>query len=246
MPEEKVIPPFRMIGNLCFVGTYGESCHILDIGDGLIMIDTGYERTVPAILEGMNTLGLRPEDIKIILHSHGHSDHTGGTPSILKLCGAKTYLRHEDLRYISGFEPDLDYEDGGHIRLGNADITVLHTPGHTDGTVSFFFNVTEGGRQYRCGMFGGAGTKQLKRDFLLKRGLDLGQRDRFFASIERLKGERVDVLVGNHSWHNHTFENSKILLETGENRFINPARWQEFLCECEESMRRIIESEVCG
>ncbi len=241
MAEERYIPPFRMIGNLYFVGTYGESSHIIDTGDGLVMIDTGYEKTVPVILAGMSALGFDPKDIKIILHSHGHSDHTGGTPSLLKLCRAETWLRHEDLRYISGFEPDREYADEGHIRLGGTDITVLHTPGHTDGTVSFFFEVEEGGSTYRCGMFGGAGTKQLRLDFLEKRGLDIGQRDRFFSSIERLKRERVDVLVGNHSWHNHTFENAKILLETGENRFINPGRWQEFLGECEESMRKIIE-----
>ena len=244
MAEERYIPPFRMVGNLYFVGTYGESSHIIDTGDGLIMIDTGYEKTVPAILSGMKTLGFDPKDIKIILHSHGHSDHTGGTPSLLKLCRAETWLRHEDLRYISGFEPDREYEDGRHIRLGKTDITVLHTPGHTDGTVSFFFDVEEKGRTLRCGMFGGAGTKQLGLDFLKKRGLDIGQRDRFLESIARLRNERVDVTVGNHSWQNHTLENSAVLLETGENRFIDRSVWTELLDGCERKMREMIANQL--
>jgi len=54
-----------MIGNLYFVGTKEASSHLIDTGDGLILIDTGYEETADAILESMNTLGFDIKDVKV-------------------------------------------------------------------------------------------------------------------------------------------------------------------------------------
>ena len=51
------VPSFRMIGNVYFVGTVEASSHMIDTGDGLILIDTGYEETADVIVESMNTLG---------------------------------------------------------------------------------------------------------------------------------------------------------------------------------------------
>ena len=50
------IAPFKLLGNIYFVGTKAASSHVIDTGDGLIMIDTGYEHTAPVILESMQTL----------------------------------------------------------------------------------------------------------------------------------------------------------------------------------------------
>lgn len=236
--------PFRIAGNLYFVGTYAASSHLIDTGDGLILIDTGYAETADVIVESMRELGFRIEDVKMILHSHGHGDHTFGTPKLLSLCHAQTWLRHEDLRYLNGiFTPDHDFENGEVIRLGNTEITILHTPGHTVGTVSFFFNVTENGKVLRCGMFGGAGTKQLTAKYLARNRLSLDQRRMFFESIYRLRGEHVDLFVGNHSWHNHYRENSALLGTSEKNPFIDAERWPAFLEKTRAAMEKIIREE---
>ena len=83
------IPPFRLAGNTYFVGTYKASSHLIDTGDGLILIDTGYASTADVILESMQILGFDIADVKLILHSHGHYDHTEGTAKLLKLCKEK-------------------------------------------------------------------------------------------------------------------------------------------------------------
>ena len=54
-------------------------------------------------------------------------------------------------------EPDQHIHDGDHIRLGNLDMECVETPGHTLGTISFFWNITQDGRTLRAGMMGGAG-----------------------------------------------------------------------------------------
>ena len=172
--------PFRLAGELYFVGTYKASSHLIDSGEGLILIDVGYEETADVVIESIETLGFDVKDVKYILLSHGHRDHSGGVPKLIARSGAKCFMFKEDLRYLNGFTPDEYLSDGQLIRLGNVEILCLHTPGHTAGTASFFFNVTENGRTLRAGTFGGAGTNQLKKPFLDDRGLPYGLRGLYF------------------------------------------------------------------
>lgn len=237
------IAPFCIAGNLYFVGTHPASAHLIDTGEGLILIDTGYEHTAPVIVESMAKLGFDIADVKLILHSHGHYDHTDGTQHLLPLCHAKTYLAREDLRYIRGFEPDEYFYDGQVIRLGNTEILCLHTPGHTAGTYSFFWDVITERGAVRAGTFGGAGYNQLKKPYLDARGLSYHNRADYLASIERLRGVHVELFIGNHAWHNKTRENAEILRETGENRFIDDTRWLAFLNRCERKFMDMIHTE---
>jgi len=158
--------PFKLAANIYFVGTYKASSHLIDTGAGLILIDTGYEESADVIVESVTELGFDIKDIKYILHSHGHSDHTGATPKLQRITGAKTFLGEKDVKYIKGWKQDFFYRDGQVISLGNTNILCLSTPGHTEDTYSFFFDVEENGKVYRAGMFGGAGTNQLKKSYL--------------------------------------------------------------------------------
>lgn len=235
--------PFRMAGNLYFVGTRAASSHLIDTGDGLILIDTGYPETADVIVESVAALGFDIHDVKLILHSHGHRDHTGGTAKLLGLCRAETWLRREDEKYISGFTPDHSYGDTESIRLGDTEIRCVWTPGHTVGTMSFFFDVVENGRAVRCGMFGGASPNQLRKSWLDDYGCSFDQRRQFYASIESLKSERVELHVGNHTWDNDYAGNFARMTETGENPFLDDSHWMKFLEERRKKMDRIIEEE---
>lgn len=231
--------PFRMIGNLYFLGTREASTHLIDTGDGLILIDTGYEENADIIVENMETLGFDIRDVKIILHSHGHTDHTWGTPRLLELAPyAKTYLSFCDLKYINGFTPDYDINDGDVITLGNTSVYCMFTPGHTEGSVSFFFDVVEDGVTYRAAMFGGAGTNQLKRAYMNRREVPYLCRGLFFDSIERLLNEHVDVFVGNHIGHNRTPEKYERMKDAQKNPFIDPEEWAKFLLKSRGALKR--------
>ena len=232
--------PFRLIGNVYFVGTEKASSHLIDTGAGLILLDTGYAETAEVIAESAIALGFDIRDVKYILHSHGHGDHTDGTPRLLELTHAKTFLAQEDVKYISGWMPDHFYQDGQVVRLGNTEILCLATPGHTEGTYSFFFNVTENGRVYRAGMFGGSGTNQLKKDYLNRKGCSWLNRGLYFKSVDRLKQEHVDVFLGNHTWNNHTKEKYERMLTSAENPFIDDTEWLAFLEKCEKKLEQVI------
>ena len=239
------ITPCRLAGNCYFVGTYKASSHMIDTGEGLILIDVGYRETADVVIDSLAILGYDVSQVKMILLSHGHGDHSDGVPGIVARSGAKVYMFEQDNRYLKGFLPDVYLHDGDVIRLGNTEILCLHTPGHTEGTASYFFYTEENGQKLRVGTYGGAGHKQVMKPFLDKYGLTYLQRGMFYRSIERLRGEHVDVFMGNHSWHNKTREKSEMIAAGCEgNPFIDETLWGKFLDATEAHLNRVIADEI--
>ena len=257
---EGYIRPCRIFGNLYFVGTRPASSHLIDTGDGLILIDAGFPEALDELVKNISALGFDPMDIRIILLSHGHYDHAGAARDLAKMTGADIYIGKGDLKMVTGeedsslaelfcvsytqfFTPDVLLSDGDRVSLGNTEILCVSTPGHTDGTMSFFFDITDGEGHYRVGMFGGAGTNTLTGEFLSSHSLPYSSRDLFFGSIERLKQERVEIFLGNHVGNNDT-EGKLQRVESGEkDAFFAPDGWMAFLKERENRLKEIIEKE---
>ena len=236
-PWEGKLEPFKIIGNVYFVGTFQASSHIIDTGDGLILIDPGYSNAFYLVIDSIHRLGFDPRDIKYIINTHWHVDHTQATAALADLSGAKTLIGREDFENAQQyFTPDITVSDGDTLKLGNTVITFMETPGHTKGTVSFFFETEDNGRIYRVGMFGGAGANTMAQGRLEYDSC----REDYRSSIHRLKKEKVDVFIGNHVWNNNTAVYGRILLETGENKFIDDTLWTRFLDFCEERLDNII------
>lgn len=232
--------PFRLIGNTYFIGTYQASCHLIDTGDGLIMVDPGYSKTAYLVLDSIYQLGFCPQDIKYIINTHWHWDHTEATAAFADLSGAKTLLGRDDVQNAAKyFTPDILIDDGDTLTLGNTTVQFVHTPGHTKGTISFFFHTEENGKVYRVGMFGGAGVNTM-----VEGAFDFdGCREAYLASIKRLKEEPVNVCIGNHTWNNDTYGKSLKLLAGGENDFIDDTIWLKFLESCEKRLKEIMEKD---
>lgn len=236
-PWEGKIEPFKIIGNVYFVGTFQASCHLIDTGDGLILIDPGYSNTLYLVIRSIYELGFNPKDIKYIINTHWHGDHTEATSAMVDLSGAKTLIGSDDEEKAKRhFNADILIKDGDLLSLGNTNILFMETPGHTKGTISFFFETKENGKVYRIGMFGGAGANTLVPERYDYEGCREGYR----ASLHRLQKENVDVFIGNHVWNNDTFVKGKILKETGENKFIDKNLWHEFLTFCEKRLDEVI------
>ncbi|MBQ4088217.1 MAG: MBL fold metallo-hydrolase [Clostridia bacterium] len=237
---EGAMEPFKIIGNVYYVGCFSASSHLIDTGDGLILIDTGYADTLHLLINSIYQLGFSPYDIKKIIHTHKHGDHTGATAALVHLTGAETYIGEKDAESAKEyFEPDVLLKDGDVVQLGNTEIRVLETPGHTIGTISLFFETAEKGKIYRVGTFGGAGANTLA-----KGRFDYPDcREGYRASLARLREETVDVFIGNHVWNNDTEAKAKILKETGENPFIDDELWCMFLNFCEKRLDDLIEKE---
>lgn len=229
--------PVKIVGNTYFIGTYQASCHLIDTGDGLIMIDPGYSQTAYLVLDSIYQLGFCPQNIKYIINTHWHSDHAEATAAFADLSGAQTILGRDDVEKAAQyFTPDITVNDGDVLTLGNTSIRFVHTPGHTKGTISFFYDVEENGKTYHVGTFGGAGVNTMVRS-----AFDFdGCREAYLASVKRLKDEKVDVFIGNHTWNNDTYGKSLKILAGGENEFIDDKLWLQFLDRCEERLMKVI------
>ena len=240
-PWEGKLQPFKIVGNVYFVGTFQASCHLIDTGDGLILIDPGYSNTLYLVVRSIYELGFNPKDIKYIINTHWHWDHTEATAAMVDLSGAKTLIGCDDeekaRRY---FTPDILIKDGDTLTLGNTTISFMETPGHTKGTISVFFNTEDDGKVYRVGMFGGAGVNTLAQGQFDYDGC----REDYRNSLHRLQKEKVDVFIGNHVWNNDTAAKGKLLLKTGENKFIDKNLWHDFLDFCEKRLNDVISKDI--
>ena len=235
--------PFKIIGNVYFAGTYQASCHLIDTGDGLILIDPGYTNTLYLVINSIYKLGFKPEDIKYIINTHWHFDHVEATEALADLTRAKTLIGRDDAEKAkSFFTADILIDDGDVLELGNTKIDFMITPGHTKGTISFFFETEENGKTYRVGMFGGAGVNTLAKDHPY-RDFD-GCQEAFLESVERLEKEKVDVFIGNHCWNNGTYEKAKKLLCGGKNEFIDSKIWGDFLASGKSRVIEMMKEEA--
>jgi metallo-beta-lactamase class B len=160
-------PPFRIIGNIYWVGSYDLSTYLITTPQGNILINTGVGDTAQQIKANVETLGFKIEDTKILTATHGHYDHVAGMAALKKMTGGKLVIaeRDKDLLETGGkadfrfgstpgaqFEPvkvDQTFKDGETISLGGTVLTAHLTAGHTKGATSFTMNVPEGGKTYR-------------------------------------------------------------------------------------------------
>ncbi len=251
--------PVNILGNLYFVGTQPASTHIIDTGEGLILLDSGYRETLHLVLGHMEALGLNPADIRYLVHTHGHIDHVGATAELKRLTGAKTFLGRADREIANGtlplsyaaeygmalepFEADVLLEDGDEITLGSTTLRCVGTPGHTPGCLTFVFQVRDGDRTYTAALHGGMGVNTMSREFLEKYNLSYDCREQFLAAMDRLAEIPVDIFLGNHMQHNDTSGKTRRVLAGDRLAFVNPDEWRPHVLWCKENLLNMIRQE---
>jgi metallo-beta-lactamase class B len=160
-------PPFRIIGNVYWVGSYDLSTYLITTPQGHLLINTGVGDTAGRIKARVEELGFKMSDVKLLLATHGHFDHVAGLAELKEMTGARLLINVRDRELVEsggktdfvfgnrpefGFPPvkvDRTFKDGGRITLGNVTLTAHLHAGHTKGATSFTFDVPENGRTYR-------------------------------------------------------------------------------------------------
>lgn len=158
--------PFRIAGNLYYVGTYDLACYLITTNKGHILINTGLAASANQIKKNVAALGFRFSDIKILLTTQAHYDHLGAMAGIKQQTGAQFMVNEKDAPVaedggrsdyafgdtISSFAPihaDRLLHDGDTISLGDMQLVMLHHPGHTKGSASYLFTVKDTKRSYK-------------------------------------------------------------------------------------------------
>ena len=167
-PSSAYVKPFRILNNLYYVGDKQVCAHLIDTGKGLILFDAGYQHTIHLLVQSIWELGFNPKDIKYLILSHGHFDHFGACNEFRALYGCKTFLSKADCDMLRQspkaglleWNPnpyaalpviDHEIEDQDTITLGNVSIKCVLSPGHSPGTMSFFFDIADNLKTYRVG-----------------------------------------------------------------------------------------------
>src|SRR3984893_15918432 len=135
--------PFRIIGDIYYVGTNDLACYLIKTSTGHILLDTGLEESPPIVRANISALGFKLQDIKIILSSHAHYDHVGGHAEMKRQTGARVYASAGDAAVIESggtkafhvlkaYKPvrvDRIIKDGEPVSLGGVQLTAHLTPG---------------------------------------------------------------------------------------------------------------------
>jgi metallo-beta-lactamase class B len=252
--------PFRIIGNIYYVGASGISSFLITTPEGHILIDTGFEMTVPRITNSVDRLGFRLQDIKLLLSSHAHLDHIGGHALMKSLTGARICISQADGALLASggttdFTPystnmtayppvitDRLLRDGDTVKLGGVTLVCHLTPGHTKGCTTWTMDVAEAGHKYHVLFYGS--TTVLDGVRLMNNPKYPGIAEDYAASFKKLKALPCDVFLAPHAGFFNLAEKSR-RLELGEkpNPFIDPDGYRKFIDESERTFKRRLAQE---
>lgn len=168
--------PARIVGPLYYVGTRGLSSFLFVTSQGNILLNTGTPNSGPLIVQSIRKLGFKPEDIRVLINGHGHSDHAGAFAYFKQLTGAQLAIMEPDVAMIEdGGKSDFHYgkdwqimgqppvkvdrvlRDGDQVRLGEVVLTAHNTPGHTRGATTWVTTLAQDGKAYTVVFIDGGG-----------------------------------------------------------------------------------------
>ena len=203
--------PFQLIDNIYYIGTDGIAVYVIKTTDGLILMDTLVPQSTAMLKDSIAKLGFKEADIKVILNTHAHFDHTGGFAEIKKDTGAQLVAGERDKPLLEGgyypgeeqnadirFAPvkvDRTVTEGDKVTLGDTTLIAHATPGHSPGCTSWEMTVKDGD-QNRQVLFFCSGTVALNR--LVGNPTHPGIVDDYKSTYAKVKAMKIDVLLGPH------------------------------------------------
>ncbi len=246
-------PPFRIAGNLYYVGTKGLANYLITTPQGNILINSDLEANVPMIEASIEKLGFKFKDTKILLISHAHWDHDAGSAMIKEMTGAMYMVMDADVPVVeSGGKTDFEYgnsptslyrptkvdrvlHDGDEVKLGGTVLVAHLTPGHTKGCTTWTTQVTEGGKTYNVVMLG---SPNLNPGYKL---VDNSAYPQIAEDYERmwrvLKSLPCDIFLGAHGNYFGLEEKYPLMKEGGGNPFVDPSGYKKYIAQKEQEFR---------
>ena len=167
--DNQKVKPFKIVGNIYFVGMTDQTVLLIKTPEGHILMDTTFERMMPWVRESLQELGVNLRDIKYILNSHAHADHVEGDAAMKELTGAKIVFSEADGKTLANptvrngrpqwkaVQADRLVKEGDTLTLGGTTLTAHVFPGHTRGATTWTTVVEEDGKKYNVVLWGGVG-----------------------------------------------------------------------------------------
>jgi metallo-beta-lactamase class B len=246
-------PPFRIAGNLYYVGSKGLASYLITTPEGDILINSDLEANVPMISASIEKLGFHFKDTKILLISHAHWDHDAGSAMIIRMTGAKYMVMDADVSVVeSGGKTDFQYgntpsslyrpakvdrilHDGDQVKLGGTVLVAHLTPGHTKGCTTWTMKVSDGGNTYNAVI---VGSPNVNPGYRLVHNTAYPQIAEDYERMWRvLKSLPCDIFLGAHGSYFGLEEKFPLRKEDGANPFVDPDGYKRLITQKEQDFR---------
>jgi metallo-beta-lactamase class B len=248
--------PFRITGNLYYVGANDIAAFLITGPEGHVVIDGGYPSTASMIMASIAKLGFDIKDVKVLLNSEPHPDHAGGLTVLQQVSGAKLWASDASADAIAagGDEPDTvlpvrallwmglvgypaarvdhRFKDGETIRVGPIALTAYITGGHSRGCTSWSFPVRDGDRVFNVVSVCDLGIPGMIR--YPEQGADLERSFRVLRSLP------ADIWVTNHArkWGRYRKFVARGSAKNPVDPFIDPEGYRAFIDKAEADFRK--------
>ena len=246
-------PPFRIAGNLYYVGSKDLAIYLVTTPQGHILINGGLEASVPLIQASVEKLGFKLSDIKILLISHAHWDHDGGSAAIKTLTGATYMVMDGDVSVVeSGGKTDFQYgntptslyapakvdrvlHDREEVKLGTTTLVAHLTPGHTKGCTTWTMKVKDAGKILDVVIIGSPNVNEGYKLVMNSSYPEIASDyERTFLVLKSLP---VDIFLGAHGGYFDLKTKYAQLKEGAVNPFIDPAGYARYITDREKAFR---------
>jgi len=252
--SEEAFPAHRVIGNVYYVGSKDLATYLIATPEGHILINSGFEETVPLIRDSVESLGFKMRDVKVLLASHAHSDHVAGHAALKERTGAKVHvLRGDDAVIASGGKGQYLYggdrwkpcavdrvlEDGDSVTLGGVTLVARRTPGHTRGCTTWTWKVEDGGKRYDVVVIG---SPNVNPGYQLVNNADYPEiADDFATTFQVLKALPCDVFLGAHgAYYGMAEKHQRAVKDPSTNPFIDPEGYRAYVAQKETAFRETL------
>jgi len=250
---DEAFPPHRIAGNLYYVGSRDISSYLVTTPKGHIVINSGFEETVPLIRASVEGLGFRMSDVRVLLASHAHSDHVAGHARLQEMTQAKVWVMQGDDGVVrSGGKGQYLYSDSrwpacpvhrvlqdkDRVELGGAVLTGRRTAGHTRGCTTWTLQVKDGDQTLNAVI---VGSPNVNPGYQLVGNRDYEEIASDYASgFAILKTLKCDLFLGAHGKYYGLREKFPRLKDGTANPFIDPDGYRAYITEREQNYRRIL------
>jgi metallo-beta-lactamase class B len=254
-PYSEAAEPFRIVGNIYYVGAKNIASYLLTTPQGHIMIDTGTKEMGPVVRTNVEKLGFKLEDIKIMLSGHAHFDHVQGHAAMKQATGARVMAIGEDAAALAsgtdrsplgdeGWDPvkvDRVLKDGDTVTLGGTTLRAVWAPGHTPGCTVWTTTVGEAGKPYSVAFYACGGPNG---------GVKLVGNSRFpnlveetLRSFRRLKDLKPDIYLTMHP--QNLFAGKVERIKAGEmpHPLYDPDGWTKMIADAEANFLKRVKEE---
>jgi metallo-beta-lactamase class B len=266
MPAEWTTPiaPFRIAGNLYYVGSKDLASYLIVTPKGDILINSSLENSVPLIRSSVEQLGFRFKDIKILLISHAHGDHDAGSAEVIKETGAKYMVMDADVAVVeSGGAKDFAYPtmlyppvkvdrvlyDGDEVNIGKTVLVAHKTSGHTRGCTTWTLQVKQGGRPLNVVIVGSWNVNPGFRlvDHPGQPASYPGIAEEYRRTFKVLRGLPCDIFLGAHgSYFDMLAKLDRIKSGATDNVWIDPQGYQAAVAQHEQAFQTELKRQENG